>query len=144
MRATRSNFLEKEGSFPSCPSTFRMAWITVVWSRPPKRFPKSNLSHQVAPQKIRVHPCPSVVQKQRSGASAQTLDAPYKTTKLFLNEEPRMDADQHGLKRKEETRGSRFGVAGSQKQSVSICSANDQILCAARRFFKKTYHGFHR
>ena len=41
------------------------------------------------------------------------------TTLLFV--EPRMDADQHGLKRKEETRRSRFGVAGSQKQSVSIC-----------------------
>ena len=61
-----------------------------------------------------------------SGASRFCADAPicfadnahYKT---FLNEEPRMDADQHGFKRKEETGHSQFGAAESQKQSVSIC-----------------------
>ncbi len=43
-----------------------------------------------------------------------------RSTNNSLNKEPRMDADQHGLNQKEETRHSRFSVAESPIISVSI------------------------
>ena len=64
--------------------------------------------------------CTGILRIQWSVVSAQNFDAPCNTTKLCLNEEPRMDADQHGLKRNEETRRSRFSETGSQNISVSI------------------------
>ena len=54
----------------------------------------------------------------RYSADAPVCLAAHGATKSFLKEEPRMDADQHGLKRKEETRLARFSVAESPKISV--------------------------